>query len=204
MIPLPLSAVPASVIMRGDPDAPVLGVSIDSRAISPGDLFIAFGGGIGFVEEATAAGAIAVVVEEDQIERAMATGVPNVLMTFSSLRCLQFLGDVTATASPAVRVGVTGSTGKTSTKDAIAHLIGGQRRVVAAASGHNNEIGYPLTLTAIEPDTEVVVCELAMRGRGHIAELCALASPDIGVITNIGVAHLELLGSREAIAEAKA
>ena len=142
---------------------------------------------------------------EERIEQVMATAAAtNVLMTFSSLRCVQFLGDANATASRAFRIGVTGSAGKTSTKDAIAHLLGGQRRVVAAASGHNNEIGYPLTLTLMDEATEVVVCELAMRGLGQIAELCALASPDVGVITNVGTAHLELLGSRERIAQAKA
>jgi UDP-N-acetylmuramoyl-tripeptide--D-alanyl-D-alanine ligase len=204
VIPLTLSAVPASVVMRGDPEARITGVTIDSRAARAGDLFVAIRGGIDFIEDASAHGALAVVVEEEHIDRAMATGIPNILMTFSSLRCLQFLGDVTATASAATRVGVTGSTGKTSTKDAIAHLVGGQRRTVAALEGHNNELGYPLTLTRLEPDTEVIVCELAMRGKGQIAELCALASPDIGVITNVGVAHIELLGSPEAIAEAKA
>lgn len=204
MIPITLAAVPASVVMRGDPEARVTGVTIDSRTAGAGDLFVAIRGGIDFIESATENGALAVVVEEEQIDRALATDIPNVLMTFSGMRCLQFLGDVTATASTATRIGVTGSTGKTSTKDAIAHLVGGQRRTVAALEGHNNELGYPLTLTRLEPDTEVIVCELAMRGLGQIAELCALASPDIGVITNVGVAHMELLGSREAIAEAKA
>ncbi|MEI6689804.1 MAG: UDP-N-acetylmuramoyl-tripeptide--D-alanyl-D-alanine ligase [Thermoleophilia bacterium] len=204
MIPLTLAAVPASVVMRGDPEALVTGVTIDSRAAGQGDLFIAIRGGIDFIESAIENGALAVVVEEEEIERAMATDIPNILMTFSSMRCLQFLGDATASASAATRIGVTGSTGKTSTKDAIAHLVGGQRRTVAALEGHNNELGYPLTLTHLEPDTEVIVCELAMRGKGQIAELCALAAPDIGVITNVGVAHIELLGSQEAIAEAKA
>ena len=204
MIPLRLADVPASVVMRGDPGALVTGVSIDSRTAQPGDLFVAFGDGAAFVDDAVARGAVGVVVEEERIEQVMATAAaPNVLMTFSSLRCVQFLGDANATASRAFRIGVTGSAGKTSTKDAIAHLLGGQRRVVAAASGHNNEIGYPLTLTLMDEATEVVVCELAMRGLGQIAELCALASPDVGVITNVGTAHLELLGSREAIAQAK-
>lgn len=204
MIPLALTAVPASVVMRGDPAALATGVAIDSRAVRPGDLFVAIRGGIDFIESAVEQGAIAVIVEEEEVERALATDIPNVLMTFSSTRCLQFLGDVTVTASDALRIGITGSTGKTSTKDAIAHLVGDQRRTVAALEGHNNELGYPLTLTRIEPDTELVVCELAMRGTGQIAELCALASPDIGVITNVGVAHMELLGSPEAIAAAKA
>ena len=77
-------------------------------------------------------------------------------------------------------------------------------RTVAAEAGHNNEIGLPLTLTRIEPDTEVVVCEMGMRGLGQIAELCALARPDVGVITSIGPVHLELLGTIENVAQAKA
>lgn len=201
MKPIALADVPASVVARGDATREITGVTIDSRTARPGDLFIAIRGGIEHVDAAAQAGA-AVVVEEDVLDRA--ANVPHLLMTFSSIRCLQCLGDVNAAATSALRVGITGSTGKTSTKDAVAHLIGSQRRVVAAASGHNNEIGYPLTLTRIEEDTEVAVCEMAMRGLGHIAELCAIAQPDVGVITNIGVAHIELLGSRERIAQAKA
>jgi UDP-N-acetylmuramoyl-tripeptide--D-alanyl-D-alanine ligase len=77
-------------------------------------------------------------------------------------------------------------------------------KTVAAEAGHNNEIGLPLTLTRIEEDTEVVVCEMGMRGLGQIAELCAIAKPDVGVITSIGPVHLELLGTVERVAEAKA
>ena len=86
MIPLTLAAVPASVVMRGDPDAIVTGVTIDSRAAAPGDLFIAIRGGIEFIESAVENGALAVVVEEEEIERAMATEIPNILMTFSTMR----------------------------------------------------------------------------------------------------------------------
>ena len=204
MIPLKLVDVPASLVMRGDPQVRATGVAIDSRLVEPGDLFIAIRGGVDHIEAATAAGAIAVVVEEDHVEKALETTIPTILATFSSIRCLQCIGDVNAAATLARRVGITGSTGKTSTKDALAHLIADQRRVIAALEGHNNEIGYPLTLTRINADTEVAVCELAMRGKGQIAELCAIAAPDIGVITNIGVAHMELLGSLEAIAAAKA
>lgn len=204
MIPLKLIDVPASIVMRGDREARATGVAIDSRLVEPGDLFIAIRGGIDHIEAATASGAIAVVVEEEHVEQALATTIPTILATFSSIRCLQCLGDVNAAAALAQRVGITGSTGKTSTKDALAHLVAGQRRVVSALEGHNNEIGYPLTLTRINEDTQVVVCELAMRGKGQIAELCAIAPPDIGVITNVGVAHIELLGSLEAIAAAKA
>ena len=101
-------------------------------------------------------------------------------------------------------VGITGSTGKTSTKDILAALCRPHARTVAAEEGHNNEIGLPLTLLRIDEDTEVVVCEMGMRGVGQIAELCAVARPDVGVITSIGPAHLELLGTIERVAEAKA
>lgn len=202
MKPLVLRDVPASVVVRGDADRRITGVQIDSRLVRPGDLFVAIRGGAAFAADAVARGAAGVVLEEDALDRA--GEAPDLLMTFSSVRCLQCLGDVNAQATSAVRVGITGSAGKTSTKDALAHLIAGQRRVTAAAEGHNNEIGYPLSLTRIEEDTEVAVLELAMRGPGQIAELCALAAPDVGVITNVGEAHIELLGSRAAIAQAKA
>jgi len=200
--PIALGAVPASAFVRGDPDRLVRGVQIDSRLVRPGDLFVAIRGGAAFAADAVERGAVGIVLEEDALNHA--GDAPDLLMTFSSVRCLQCLGDVNAQATSAIRVGITGSAGKTSTKDAIAHLVSGQRRTVAAAEGHNNEIGYPLTLTRIEEDTEVAVLELAMRGPGQIAELCALAAPDIAVITNVGEAHIELLGSREAIAGAKA
>ena len=202
MRPITLGAVPASAFVRGDPDRLVRGVQIDSRLVGPGDLFVAIRGGAAFAADAVERGAVGIVLEEDALNHA--GDAPDLLMTFSSVRCLQCLGDVNAQATSAIRVGITGSAGKTSTKDAIAHLVSGQRRTVAAAEGHNNEIGYPLTLTRIEEDTEVAVLELAMRGPGQIAELCALAAPDIAVITNIGEAHIELLGSREGIAQAKA
>ena len=101
-------------------------------------------------------------------------------------------------------VGVAGSAGKTSTKDALRALLAPHRRVVAAHRNHNNELGVPLTLSRIEADTEVCICELAMRGRGQIAELAAIAEPGLGVITCVGPEHLEFLGSVEAVAAAQA
>ncbi|MBV8562969.1 MAG: UDP-N-acetylmuramoyl-tripeptide--D-alanyl-D-alanine ligase, partial [Actinobacteria bacterium] len=101
-------------------------------------------------------------------------------------------------------VGITGSVGKTSTKDILAALLRPHLRTVAAEDGFNNEIGVPLTLARVEPDTEVVVAEMAMRGLGQIRWLARVARPDLGVITAIAPVHLELLGSLEAIAQAKA
>ena len=98
-------------------------------------------------------------------------------------------------------VGITGSTGKTSVKDIVRVLL--PRRVHASRENMNTEIGLPLTILEAEPETEVMVLEMGMRGRGQIAELCAIAEPDVGAITNIGPVHLELLGTIEAVAETK-
>jgi UDP-N-acetylmuramyl pentapeptide synthase len=101
-------------------------------------------------------------------------------------------------------VGITGSTGKTSTKDLLAAMLAQQLRVVATHANLNTEIGLPLTILGAPAGTEALVLEMAMRGAGQIAELVAIAEPDVGVITNVGPVHLELLGSIENIAAAKA
>src|SRR6185312_4177226 len=101
-------------------------------------------------------------------------------------------------------VAITGSTGKTSTKDILATLLAAHRRVVASPENLNTEIGLPLAVLAAPAGTQALVLEMAMRGAGQIAELAAIAEPDIGVIVNIGPVHLELLGSLEAIAAVKA
>src|SRR5213078_4711433 len=100
-------------------------------------------------------------------------------------------------------VAITGSTGKTSTKDLLAAMLAPHLRVVATHANLNTEIGLPLTILGAPPDTEALVLEMAMRGAGQIAELAAIAEPDVGLITNVGPVHLELLGSLEAIIEAK-
>ena len=109
-----------------------------------------------------------------------------------------------ATARAASVVAVTGSTAKTSTKDILAALCAPHARTVAAEGSQNNEIGLPLTLCRLEADTEVAVVEMGMRGLGQIAELCEIAAPDVGVITSVGPVHLELLGTVERVAQAKA
>ena len=101
-------------------------------------------------------------------------------------------------------VAITGSTGKTSTKDILGALLGARMRTFASPQNYNTEIGLPLALLGAPPETEAIVVEMGMRGPGQIAELAAIAEPDVGVITNIGPVHLELLGSIEAIAAAKA
>lgn len=100
-------------------------------------------------------------------------------------------------------VGVTGSTGKTLTKDLIGALLATRWKVAKTPGNYNNDIGLPLTVLGLEPDHQIVVLEMGMRGPGQIRRLAQLVSPEVGVITNIGVSHIELLGSRQAIAAAK-
>ena len=101
-------------------------------------------------------------------------------------------------------VAVTGSNGKTTTKELVAQLLGARWRTLRSPGNFNNEVGLPLTLLDLGPEFEVLVVEMGMRGRGEIARLCQLARPTAGIVTNVGVSHLELLGSQEAIAAAKA
>jgi UDP-N-acetylmuramoyl-tripeptide--D-alanyl-D-alanine ligase len=164
----------------------VTGVEVDSRRVEPGDLFVAVNAaGATFVSDAVHRGAAAALVPED------------------GFAALAALGGAVRDRSRARFVGITGSAGKTSTKDILAAICRPHARTVAAEASLNNEIGVPLTLCRLEPDTEVCVLELSMRGPGQIAELCAFARPEVGVITTIGAAHVEQLGSIEAIARAK-
>ena len=164
----------------------VTGVDVDSRRIQPGDLFVAVPGGEAFLEDARSRGAAATLVPDD------------------AHAALAALGRAVRTRSDARVVAITGSVGKTSTKDILAALLRPRLRTVAAPRGFNNEIGLPLTLCRTEPETEVVVTEMAMRGSGQIRDLARIARPDLGVITSIAPVHLEQLGSLENIARAKA
>jgi UDP-N-acetylmuramoyl-tripeptide--D-alanyl-D-alanine ligase len=161
------------------------GVQVDSRRIQAGDLFVAVGRGTEFLEDARARGAAATLVPDD------------------AFAALARIGRAVRDRSSARVVGITGSMGKTSTKDILAALCAPAARTVAAEASFNNEIGVPLTLCRLEPETEVCILELAMRGFGQIAELCAIARPEIGVITNVGPVHLELVESVEGVTRAK-
>jgi UDP-N-acetylmuramoyl-tripeptide--D-alanyl-D-alanine ligase len=161
------------------------GVQVDSRRIAEGDLFVAVGGGEGFLVDARDRGAAATLVPHD------------------AFTALAELGRAVRDRSKARVVGITGSMGKTSTKDILAALCMPSARTVAAEASYNNEIGVPLTLCRLEPDTEVCILELAMRGFGQIAGLCEIARPAIGVITNIGPVHLELVDSLDGVRRAK-
>ena len=184
MIPLRLDELPP----LGQLDAraeQITGVQVDSRRIERGDLFVAVGRGAEFCNEAFVRGAAATLVPTEPFEAFAA------------------LGSLVRDRSGARVVGITGSTGKTSTKDILAALCAPSARTIAAEASFNNEIGVPLTLCRLEPDTEVCILELAMRGFGQIADLCRIARPHVGVITNVGPVHLELVGSLEGVRRAK-
>jgi UDP-N-acetylmuramoyl-tripeptide--D-alanyl-D-alanine ligase len=184
MIPLPttLLAGLGQVDAREDQ---FTGVQVDSRRIVPGDLFVAVGVGSEFVEDALSRGAAATLVPDD------------------AFGALARIGREVRDRSTARVVGITGSMGKTSTKDILAALCAPAARTIAAEASFNNEIGVPLTLCRLEPDTEVCILELAMRGFGQIAALCEIARPEIGVITNVGPVHLELVDSVDGVRRAK-
>ena len=187
MIALPLLGLAGLGELVVAPGAVVAsGLAIDSRAVAPGDLFVAVGGGGAFVEQALVAGAVATLIAAD----------PHA--------ALAAIGRAVLAQSRARIVGVTGSNGKTSTKDILAALCGAVAPTVATRGNFNNEIGLPLTVGRVELETELLVVEMGMRGLGQIAALCGIARPDVAVITAIAPAHLELLGSLAAIAQAKA
>jgi UDP-N-acetylmuramoyl-tripeptide--D-alanyl-D-alanine ligase len=183
-------------------------IVIDSRDVGTGDLFVGLTGGNvdggRFAPQALAGGAWGVLVGPEHADAARCAPPGVLLAADDPLAALGRLATAWRRSLGAKVVGITGSTGKTSTKDLLAGMLAPHRRVVATAQNLNTEIGLPLTVLGAPPGTEVLVLEMAMRGAGQIAELAAIAEPDVGVIVNVGPVHLELLGSIEAIAAAKA
>jgi UDP-N-acetylmuramoyl-tripeptide--D-alanyl-D-alanine ligase len=183
-------------------------VVIDSRDVAAGDLFVGLTGGNvdggRFAPQALASGAWGVLVGPEHADAARCAVPGALLATDDPLAALGRLATAWRRSLGAQVVGITGSTGKTSTKDLLAGMLAPERRVVATPQNLNTEIGLPLTVLGAPPGTEVLVLEMAMRGAGQIGELAAIAEPDVGVIVNVGPVHLELLGSIEAIAATKA
>jgi UDP-N-acetylmuramoyl-tripeptide--D-alanyl-D-alanine ligase len=178
---------------------------IDSRAVEPGDLFVGIAGervdGGAFAADALRDGAWGVVVMPEWAERIAGEGA--VLAAPDPIAALGALARAWRRELAAQVIAVTGSAGKTTTKDLIAAMIAPHRAVAVSRENYNTEIGLPLEVLAAPAGTEVLVLELAMRGFGQIAELAAICEPDVGVITNIGPAHLEQVGSLEGVARAK-
>ncbi len=197
-------------LAAGSADARVLSAAIDSRAVDAGALFFALPGervdGHEFVAQAVTAGASGAVVSTTR-PRDSFGDLPEafgLIMVDDPARALARLAGWHRRLMKASVVGVTGSAGKTTTKDMIAAVLAESFSVLATEGNMNNEIGLPLTLLRLQPGHDVAVLEMAMRAPGEIAALAETARPDVGVVTNVGYAHIGLLGSQSAIADAKA
>ena len=207
MIPLAVGEIAAllgaSLTGPGDPAAPVTFVTADSRQIEPGALFVALPGtrvdGHSFVPGAYAAGAVAALTRE-AVPGAPCLVVADPLVALGRLaRALIDRGR----AGGLQVVGITGSQGKTSTKDLLSQVLEAAGPTVAPVGNLNNELGVPLTVCRIEPGTRFLVAEMGARGIGHIAYLCDIAPPRVGVVLNVGQAHVGEFGGKAAIAQAK-
>lgn len=185
-------------------DQVVTGVCIDSRKVEAGDLFIPFRGeqanGHQYVKSAIDNGAAAALWLRDEPDPP--AGLP-LLFVRDAESALQQMARSYRDELTCTIIGVTGSNGKTSTKDLIAGVLSPYRNVKKTEGNFNNELGLPLTLLSVEDDTEVAILEMGMSGFGEISFLSELAKPRFAVITNIGEAHMQDLGSREGIAKAK-
>jgi UDP-N-acetylmuramoyl-tripeptide--D-alanyl-D-alanine ligase len=205
MIPLTLAEVAEAVqgrLVDADPSATVTGtVEYDSRLVTPGGLFVAFPGakvdGHDYAAGAVAAGAVGVLGTRT------VDGVPMVIVD-DALTAVAALARAVAPRLPDLTiVGLTGSSGKTSTKDMVAQLLAELGPTVAPAGSLNNELGYPYTVLRSTVDTRYLVLEMGARGIGHIRYLSGIARPRIGIVLNVGVAHIGEFGSQDQIAVAK-
>ncbi len=188
-----------------DSDAVASGYSIDSRTLQPGELFFAVRGerldGHDFVEAALAKGAVGAVVRKDWLG-----GYPvkaGLLAVDDPLLALQHLGAAVRRLWGRPLIAVTGSAGKTTTKEAIAHVLATQHRVLKSQGNLNNQFGMPLQLLQLQPEHELAVIEMGMSHAGEIAELARLAQPSCGVVTLVAPVHLEFFDSIASIARAK-
>jgi UDP-N-acetylmuramoyl-tripeptide--D-alanyl-D-alanine ligase len=168
-----------------DGSGEITAIKADSREVGRGDLFVALNTGIQYVEEARSRGAATLVPDEQEA-------------------ALAALASLVRSKSSAQVVAVVGSAGKTTTKDILGALCAPHVPTVWADRSMNNEIGLPLTVCRLEPETAVLVAEMGMRGLGQVAALCAVARPTVVVVPHVGPEHLELLGTVERVAEANA
>jgi UDP-N-acetylmuramoyl-tripeptide--D-alanyl-D-alanine ligase len=206
VIPLALAEiaeVTGGRLVAADPAVRVTGpVEFDSRQVGPGGLFVAFAGtrtdGHDFAEAAMTAGAVAVLGTR------VVPGVPMVVVAHARAALGRLARAVLDRLPDLTVVAVTGSSGKTTTKDLLAALLGRLGATVAPAGSLNNELGLPHTVLKAGPDTRFLVLEMGARGLGHLRYLCDIAPPRIAVVVNVGVAHIGEFGSVEAIAQAKA
>ena len=204
---LPLSKIADFISATGDfpCEELALGYSIDSRTVSPSELFFAVKGerldGHDFVAAALERGAVAAVVRKDQLHRF--PGNVKLLPVTDTLTALQTLATAVRKLWGKSLIGVTGSAGKTTTKEAIAHMLASKFRVLKSEGNFNNHFGLPLMLLKLEPEHDLAVIEMGMSHAGEIRALAKIAYPDIGVVTNVAPVHLEFFDSLAGIARAK-
>ena len=205
MIPLRLGEIASATLVRGDPELTITGIVADSRLARPGALFVCLRGsrqdGHDFIADAAARGAVAALRE-----RGRAAIVPG-LALLEADEPLAALGGIARRVrrhAQARVVGIAGSARKTSAKDALRALLAPHLATVASPASFNNELGVPLTLSLIESETAVRVCELGTGAPGELASLCGIAEPELGLTTAIGPEHLEFFGTLEAVAAEEA
>ncbi|MGA3036679.1 MAG: UDP-N-acetylmuramoyl-tripeptide--D-alanyl-D-alanine ligase [Vulcanimicrobiaceae bacterium] len=187
----------------GQPPSQTLRIVTDTRQIEPGDAFVALRGenfdGGDFTGDAFAKGAVlAIVTREDLL-----AGKPGIVVE-DTLRAYMALGAAARAHSNGIVIAITGSTGKTTTKALLAQLLSfSGKKLAATPQNENNQVGVSKLLLALDGDEQVVVVEMGARHAGEIAELCAIAMPHLGILTNIGEAHLEVFETRERLADTK-
>ncbi len=191
-------------ILQGNPDQIVNNMSIDSRRVKPGDLFFAIIGenndGHNFIPEAVDNGA-KIVITSRSINPYSGLAI---ILVRDTTRALQDLASYIRDKIKSLKViGITGSAGKTTTKDIIASILSEEKKVLKSKGNYNNEYGLPLSLLELDGNEDIAILEMAMRHKGDISRLAEIAKPDVGIITNIGPAHLENLKTVENIARAK-
>ena len=209
MIPLDvrqLAEAVAGELVGVDAAVVVDAVAIDSRQAAHGSLFVAIAGnrvdGHDFAEAAVDSGAVAVLAARP-LTGSRGQDLPCIVVDDPVLALGRLAAWVRRELLTCAVVGITGSSGKTSTKDLVSTVLASVGPTVAPEGSLNTEVGMPLTILSATPDTQFLVLEMGMRGPGHIAYLAELARPDVGVVINVGSAHLGMLGSREAIGRAK-
>ena len=201
-----IATATGGTLVSGDPQTTVNGFSIDSRTLQPGDLFFAIVAdrdGHDFVDAAVTNGASVIVVERDRPAGASAQGAPSVIVVDDTTRALQNLGRFVRREAAVKVVAITGSAGKTTTKETMAEFLSAKYRVVKNKGNLNNHLGLPLSLLELRHGADVAVMELGMNHAGEIRLLVNIAEPEVRVWTNVGDAHLGHFVSREAIADAK-
>jgi UDP-N-acetylmuramoyl-tripeptide--D-alanyl-D-alanine ligase len=200
-----VAAFAGGTVETGNRDATISRVSTDSRTLQAGDLFVPLRGenfdGHKFIQQAAECGAVGAMVEEKWSGKTQENFA--LVRVADTLIGYQALAAHYRASLPLKVIAITGSNGKTSTKDFVAAVLGRKFRVTKTEGNFNNHVGLPQTMLAAKRDDEIAVWEIGMNHPGEIAALAKLAAPDVAIITNVGIAHIEFMGTREAIAEEK-